>query len=147
VELVPLMRDHLCSTGHLQTHSSVIDIGTRPSEIEDDSNFFSTFRELFCVTAQNIAKNLGLGLRDPGQLYDDVLTTGTLSTTTTTIRNHINGNKVRIADEAAVSQADVEEFSKPALNAKGQLLALTKKVTLEESYSLQDAGYRFAYLD
>ena len=145
MDLVPSMRDHLLSTGYLQMHTPVVGTGGRPSmEMEDNSSYPTTFRELFCVTAQEIARTLDTRLQDLGSLYEDVLTTGTLLNRS--LWNH--GNKTIMAADVVATPGDVEAgFVNPILFGKGQMLVLTRKVGTEETNRLQNNGYRFATVD
>ncbi|KAJ4357872.1 uncharacterized protein N0V89_002449 [Didymosphaeria variabile] len=97
---------------------------------------------MFCVTAQDIARSMETRLQDLGQLYEDVLTTGTLLSRA--IFKDGQG-KIIIASDVGVPQKDVEAGNNnPVLFGRGQLLVLTRKVNKEESNRLQDIGYRFA---
>ncbi|ORY09347.1 hypothetical protein BCR34DRAFT_372180 [Clohesyomyces aquaticus] len=149
VDLVPFMRDHLVSTGYLQTYTPVMG-GTSRTSIgyDDHPNYSSTFRELFCVTAQDIARSLDTRLQDLGCLYEDLFTTGTLSSNLRIIRREPTGGNAIIAAEVAASPGDVETgVANSILFGKGQMLVLTRKVATEEANRLQNAGYRFANLE
>ncbi|KAF2117752.1 hypothetical protein BDV96DRAFT_644093 [Lophiotrema nucula] len=145
VDLIPAMREHLQSTGYLQTHSPVIGSGSRSSMGSDDNTSYSaTFRELFCVTAQEIARSLDTRLQDLGTLYEDVLTTGTLLSRMLWGNNA--GAKTIVASD--VAHSDLESgIANPILFGKGQLLVMTRKVGTDEANRLQNKGYRFASLD
>lgn len=147
MDLIPPMREHLVSTGYLQTHTPGIRSVSRSSMgIEDNSSYSATFRELFCVTAQDIARSLDTRLQDLGYLYEDVLTTGTLLSRTIWKDNH--GNRTIIAADVATSPGDIEAgIVNPILFGKGQLLVLTRMVATDEANRLQNNGYRFASLD
>lgn len=148
VDLVPSMRDHLLSSGYLQPHTPMGN-GSRTSmgmEDKENSSYSTTFRELFCVAAHDIARSLETRLQDIGALYEDVLTTGTLLTKTMWYSNH--DQKAIIAADVAATPGDIEAgLVNPILFGKGQLLVLTKRVETEEANRLQNVGYRFASLD
>jgi hypothetical protein len=145
------MREHLQISGSLQyplgpTHGT----GSRRSSFsnsDDDTDYSATFRELFCVTAQDIARSLGYSsLQNLGCLYEDVLTTGTLLNKIILRSGH--GNKAILAADAAANVKDVEAgVANPILFGKGQLLVLTKQVDTVEANRLQDLGYRFARME
>lgn len=112
---------------------------------EDDTSYSATFREMFCVTAQDIARSMETRIQDLGCLYEDVLTTGTLLTKTLFMDTH---GKTIIAAEATPAQKDVEAgLANPILFGRGQLLVLTRKVGTEEASRLQNIGYRFASME
>lgn len=142
VDLIPAMRDHLQHTGYLQVTTplggnSRESMGTE----EGDSTFSAVFRQMFCVTAQDIARSMETRLQDLGQLYEDVLTTGTLSSRT--IFKDSQGRPI-IASDVVAPQKDIEASQTPVLFGRGQLLVLTRKVEKEEADRLQNIGYRFA---
>ncbi|KAH7094571.1 hypothetical protein FB567DRAFT_585938 [Paraphoma chrysanthemicola] len=147
-ELIPTMRDHLQNTGYIQTTSSPTNaMDSRASFNEDDDcSYSATFRELFCVTAQEIARSLDTALQNLGCLYEDVLTTGTLL-------NRIiyytgPNNKTILAADVAATSKDIEAgIVNPILFGKGQMLVLTRRVDTNEANRLQNLGYRFANID
>lgn len=115
-------------------------------ESEDDSSYSATFRELFCVTAQEIAKTLDMSLTNLGCLYDDVLTTGTLMSRALWTGNY--GNKTIIAADVATPSKDVEAgIVNPILFGRGQMLVLTRRVDTTEANRLQNLGYGFANIE
>ncbi|KAF2002733.1 hypothetical protein P154DRAFT_430518 [Amniculicola lignicola CBS 123094] len=147
-DLIPAMREHLQKTGYLRTHNPVIGSGSRPSTgDEDNSSYSATFRELFCVTAQEIAKNMETRLQDLGYLFDDVLTTGTLLSKMIRTPTYPNDKRIISADPISVQHDAESGLAKPILFGKGQLLVLTRKVGAAEVSRLENVGYRFAYMD
>ncbi|KAJ4294391.1 hypothetical protein N0V90_008081 [Kalmusia sp. IMI 367209] len=146
VDLIPAMRDHLQHTGYLQVNTP---LGSQSQdsagEDEGDASYSATFREMFCVTAQDIARSMETRLQNLGQLFEDVLTTGTLLTKT--IFRDGQGKAI-IATDVSVPQKDVEAGkANPVLFGRGQLLVLTRKVGTDEANRLQNIGYRFASTD
>ncbi|KAL5396242.1 hypothetical protein PMIN02_003393 [Paraphaeosphaeria minitans] len=142
VDLIPAMRDHLQHTGYLQVNTpsgspSRDSMGTE----EDDSTYSAVFYQMFCVAAQDIARSMETRLQDLAQLYEDVLTTGTLLSRT--IFKDSQGRSI-IASDVIAPQKDVEAGQNPVLFGRGQLLVLTRKVEKEEADRLQNIGYRFA---
>lgn len=146
-ELIPPMREHLQTTGYLQPNTPTHASGSRISfEDGDDSNYSATFRELFCVTAHEIAKTLDTSLQNLGCLYEDVLTTGTLMSRTLWTSNY--GNRTIMAADIVTSTKDIEAgIISPILFGKGQMLVLTKKVGTNEANRLQNLGYGFASVE
>jgi hypothetical protein len=142
------MREHLQNTGYIQSTSSPTQaLDSRASfGSEDDSSYSATFRELFCVTAQEIARSLDTKLQNLGCLYEDVLTTGTLLNRM--IYYNSPGNKAILAAEVATTTKDLEAgIASPILFGKGQLLVLTRRVDTSEANRLQNLGYRFANIE
>lgn len=141
------MREHLQTTGYLQPNTPTHASGSRISfEDGDDSNYSATFRELFCVTAHEIAKTLDTSLQNLGCLYEDVLTTGTLMSRTLWTSNY--GNRTIMAADIVTSTKDIEAgIISPILFGKGQMLVLTKKVGTNEANRLQNLGYGFASVE
>lgn len=142
------MREHLQSTGYIQSAGSPIsDEESRTSiDSEGDASYSATFRELFCVTAQEIARSLDTSLQNLGTLFDDVLTTGTLLNRM--IYYTSPGQKAILAEDVATTTQDVEAgIANPILFGKGQLLVLTRRVDTGEANRLQNLGYRFASME
>ena len=145
------MREHLQRSGSLRYPGALThDSASRRSSFsnsDDDIDYSATFRELFCVTAQDIARSLGYSsLQSLGYLYEDVLTTGTLLNKIIVRSGH--GNKTILATDAAAQVKDIEAgVVNPILFGKGQLLVLTKQVDTVEANRLQDLGYRFARME
>lgn len=141
------MREHLHSTGYLQTTSPSTAADSRSSfSSEDDSTYSATFRELFCVTAYDIAKTLDTGLQNLGTLYEEVATTGTSMSMARAVFKDPHDRKEILA--ADVANKDVETgMANPILFGRGQMLVLTKKADANEVRRLQNLGYHFANID
>lgn len=142
-DLIPSMREHLKSTGYLQTATQGNN-SRKSTESDDDLSYSATFRELFCVTAQEIAKTLDMSLQHLGCLYEDVLTTGTVMNRVIWTGNH--GNKTIMAADIAPKDLEAGAVN-PILFGRGQMLVLTRKVTTTEAHRLQNLGYGFASID
>ncbi|RMZ66248.1 mhyt domain signaling [Pyrenophora seminiperda CCB06] len=141
-ELIPSMREHLKTTGYLQTTTPG---GHSRGPAEDDGlSYSATFRELFCVTAQEIAKTLDMSLSNLGCLYEDVLTTGTVMSRVIWTGNY--GNKTIMAADVAAKDLEAGVVN-PILFGRGQMLVLTRKVNTTEAHRLQNLGYGFASID
>ncbi|KAJ4365097.1 hypothetical protein N0V83_008714 [Neocucurbitaria cava] len=140
------MREHLQTIGYLQANSPAYGAVSRTSfGIDEDMSYSATFRELFCVTAHDIAKALATNLQNLGCLYEEVLTTGTSSRT---LWQSTHGNKSIVAADVAISARDIEAgIINPILFGKGQMLVLTKQVDSKEANRLQNLGYGFASID
>ncbi|KAF1849799.1 uncharacterized protein K460DRAFT_381714 [Cucurbitaria berberidis CBS 394.84] len=147
LDLIPSMREHLQMTGYLQANSPTHGGNERVSSSDDDDTSYSaTFRELFCVTAHEIAKTLDTSLPNLGCLYEEVLTTGTLLNRILWQSSY--GSKTILAADVATSTRDIEAgIISPILFGKGQMLVLTKQVDTDEANRLQNLGYGFASID
>lgn len=141
------MREHLHSTGYLQTTSPSTAPDSRSSfSSEDDSAYSATFRELFCVTAYDIAKTLDTGLQNLGTLYEEVATTGTSMSLARAVFKDPHDRKEILA--ADLANKDVETgMASPVFFGRGQMLVLTKKADANEVRRLQNLGYHFANID
>ncbi|KAF2441683.1 hypothetical protein P171DRAFT_523638 [Karstenula rhodostoma CBS 690.94] len=142
VDLIPAMRDHLQQTGYLQVNTPLASrsrdsMGTE----EGDSTYSAIFRQMFCVTTQDIARSIETRLQDLGQLYEDVITTSTLLSRT--IFKDSRGRPI-ITSDIVAPQKDVETGQNAVIFGRGQLLVLTRKVEKEKADRLQNIGYRFA---
>ncbi|KAH6639482.1 hypothetical protein C7974DRAFT_132435 [Boeremia exigua] len=146
-DLVPSMREHLHSTGYLQTTSPSTAAESRSSfSSEDDSTYSATFRELFCVTAYEIAKTLDTSLQNLGCLYGEVVTTGTSMSMARAVFKDAHDRKEILAAE--VANKDIETgMANPILFGRGQMLVLTKMANATEVKRLQNLGYHFANID
>ena len=133
-DLIPSMREHLQLTGHRRNsrHGA------------DDSMCSTTFRELFCVTAEEIATSLEMSIDKLGYLYEDVLATGTVVNDRTTWNSTYAGT---VTPGANVSISDLElGRANSVVFGKGQMLLLTRKVDNTEAHRLQQLGH-FSFAD
>ncbi|KAF1833361.1 hypothetical protein BDW02DRAFT_383881 [Decorospora gaudefroyi] len=141
-DLIPTMREHLQTAGFLQVPTHGSNSRTSMDDDEDsDASYSAAFRELFCVTAHEIAKTLDTSLQNLGCLYEDVLTTGTLMNRALWTGNY--GNRIIMA--ADVARKDVEMGT--VTFGRGQMLVLTRKVNTTEAHRLQNLGYGFAGIE
>jgi hypothetical protein len=143
-DLIPSMREHLQSTGYLQAPAHGSNSRVSMDDGEEDSSYAATFRELFCVTAYEIAKTLDMSLQNLGCLYEEVLPTGTVMNRAIWTSNY--GNKTIIAADVATKDLEAGTVN-PILFGKGQMLVLTRRVNTAEAHRLQNLGYGFAGID
>jgi hypothetical protein len=147
IELIPSMREHLLHTGYLH-HSTPAMRGSSRGSVGDEedtsTSYSAVFREMFCVTAQDIARSMKTRLQDLGHLYESVETTGTLLNARTLF---INSHEKPIIAAEVAEQKDVEAGVNPIMLGRGQLLVLTRQVSTAEGSRLQDSGFRFASFD
>ncbi|KAF1928782.1 uncharacterized protein M421DRAFT_62624 [Didymella exigua CBS 183.55] len=146
-DLIPSMREHLHNTGYLQTTSPSTAPDSRSSfSSEGDSTYSATFRELFCVTAYDIAKTLDTGLQNLGNLYEEVVTTGTSMSMARAVFKDPNDRREILATDVANRYLETGMAS-PILFGRGQMLVLTKKADANEVKRLQNLGYHFANIE
>ncbi|KAJ4330980.1 hypothetical protein N0V87_009530 [Didymella glomerata] len=146
-DLIPSMREHLHSTGYLQSASPTTAADSRSSSsFEDDSTYSATFRELFCVTAYDIAKTLDTGIQNLGTLYEEVATTGTSMSMARTVLKDPHDRKDILAADVANKDAETG-MANPIIFGRGQMLVLTKKADANEVRRLQNLGFHFANID
>ncbi|KAF1940966.1 hypothetical protein EJ02DRAFT_378836 [Clathrospora elynae] len=142
-DLIPSMREHLSLIGYLEAPTHVNN--SRSSlDSDGDQSYSATFRELFCVTAQEIAKTLDMSLQNLGCLYEDVLTTGTVMNRAIWPGNY--GTRTIIAADIATKDIEAGVVN-PILFGKGQMLVLTRRVDTTEANRLQNLGYGFASIE
>lgn len=134
-DLIPSMRQHLQSMAPRRNSH-------HPS---NDSACLITFREQFCITAEDIATSLGMRLEELGCLYEDVLATGTMTNKYATWKStHARTDTQQI--QAAIQDLELGK-AKSGVVGHGQLLLLTRNVDDMEKYRLQQMGYRFADIE
>ncbi|KAL6170169.1 hypothetical protein ACJQWK_03160 [Exserohilum turcicum] len=142
-DVIPSMRRHLQSAGYI--HEDAAGLNRCSSLLEYDGLKSSVmFRELFCVTADEIATSLDTGIENLGSLYEDVLVTGTF-TTRKTWTGKRRSNSIT-AEDVSTSDSELGR-EKKVVFGKGQMLILTKKVDAAEVTRLQQLGYSFAGIE
>ncbi|BDD62741.1 hypothetical protein MPDQ_006152 [Monascus purpureus] len=120
-DLVPSMKNRLQSDEDL-AHRYISSKGcVTDEETELETDFDTLFKQLFCVTAQELSDQLHVPLPDLGILYDDVL----VSSSTTSFLSRAIGKR-------------------PSVTRKGQMLFTIRQLDKQESSRLEASGYRFA---
>ncbi|KAJ5952284.1 uncharacterized protein N7479_010697 [Penicillium vulpinum] len=123
-DLVPFMRNRLNSEEsaiekHMLSRGVFMD---KDTELQTD--FDTLFKQLFCVTAQELSDDLRLPLQDLGTLYDDVLSTA--------------------IPISRISQA----MGRSSLRTgKGQVMFTVRQLDKNEAARLGSQGYRFATIE
>ncbi|KAJ5558671.1 hypothetical protein N7461_002643 [Penicillium sp. DV-2018c] len=123
-DLVPFMRNRLDSEEsaiekHMLSRGVFMD---KDTELQTD--FDTLFKQLFCVTAQELSDELRLPLQDLGTLYDDVLSTA-----------------------IPISRLPWEIGRSSISTGKGQLMFTVRQLTKEEAARLRSHGFRFATIE
>lgn len=93
-------------------------------ETELQTDFDTLFKQMFCVTAQELSNELRVPLQDLGALYDDVLAT---SIPVTRIQRAMGRSALR--------------------TGKGQLMFTVRQLQKQEAQRLASVGFRFATIE
>jgi hypothetical protein len=107
-----------------------------PAPVED---FALIFKELFCVAADGLASNLNLPLDRLGVLFEEPVSTGTVSQSKNT-RAAMSGRK----PSSTFSREDLERGVGNAVFHKGQFLFVVQQLEKHEVDHVAAHGYRFA---
>ncbi|OQD81402.1 hypothetical protein PENANT_c027G03361 [Penicillium antarcticum] len=123
-DLVPFMRNRLDSEGraiqqHMLSRGVFMD-----KETELQTDFDTLFKQLFCVTAQELSEELRQPLQDLGTLYDDVLSTA-----------------------IPVSRLSRAMGRSSLRTGKGQLMFTVRQLQKNEAARLASQGFRFATIE
>jgi hypothetical protein len=106
-------------------HKHVISRGVfMDKETELQTDFDTLFKQLFCVTAQELSEELRLPLQDLGTLYDDVLSTA-----------------------IPVSRLSRAMGRSSLRTGKGQMMFTVRQLNKQESARLSSQGFRFATIE
>ncbi|KAJ5356338.1 hypothetical protein N7517_010947 [Penicillium concentricum] len=123
-DLVPFMRNRLNSEEsaiekHMLSRGVFMD---KDTELQTD--FDTLFKQLFCVTAQELSDELRLPLQDLGTLYDDVLSTA-----------------------IPISRLSRAMGRSSLRTGKGQLMFTVRQLQKHEAARLKSQGFRFATIE
>ncbi|KIW82278.1 hypothetical protein Z517_05305 [Fonsecaea pedrosoi CBS 271.37] len=139
--LIPSMRDHI--------ENDPIARKYRPSNtsknLPDDAmagsiNFAPIFKQLFCVTAQQLANLVHQPLERLGVLFEEPLDTGT-----TSLHTQLSINIRPLSARSYKKTADTEQgFPPPLKVARGKYFFLQRQVNKSEAARFAALGYRFA---
>ena len=123
-DLVPSMTKRLQSHEHIVHRRIRSKGGLTDEEMDSESAFDTTFKQLFCLAAQELADQLDVPLTDLGILYDDIL-----------VGNFQASVLSRLLGKGAWTAR------------KGQRLFTVKLVDKLETCRLEASGYRFAPIE
>ncbi|CAI7623754.1 unnamed protein product [Penicillium glandicola] len=123
-DLVPFMRNRLDSEEsaiekHMLSRGVFMD---KDTELQTD--FDTLFKQLFCVTAQELSNELSLPLQDLGTLYDDVLSTA-----------------------IPISRISRAMGRSSLRTGKGQVMFTVRQLQKHEAARLGSQGFRFATIE
>jgi hypothetical protein len=133
-DLIPAMRGRLQATGRIKERSSRpsthASISAYESDVEED--YSVSFREYFCVAADELAGSLAIPLERLGVLYNGILSTGKISR--------------RFRPRGPFRKLDLEQgLNYPTMFGKGQLLFAVRTCDRREAARHMLDGYRFAH--
>lgn len=138
-DLIPKMTNHL--NAHKDDSENDSPPGSSASSVVYDPDTYSDysiiFRERFCAAAAHLASNFNMPLERIGVLYDKIIETGTLKPEDKVGRRHLHLEH---------DVGDIEKGDDSNVFGKGQLLFLTKQLSLDDTERLLNAGYRFAHV-
>ncbi|KAL8711626.1 MAG: hypothetical protein Q9220_004036 [cf. Caloplaca sp. 1 TL-2023] len=141
VDLVPEMKAHLrVSKDRKSTGSeTMLASQTTLDHEKEEADFGTTFKELFCIAASELAESIQQPLENVGALFESMMFTSTFD------RPRSNKLFSRTAkSDNSLSQVENGE-GQPSFG-RGQLLFLVRRVTHREAVRLQAAGFNFAAL-
>ncbi|CAI7619043.1 unnamed protein product [Penicillium crustosum] len=123
-DLIPFMRNRLNSEEsaiekHMLSRGVIMDQDT---ELQTD--FDTLFKQLFCVTAQELSNQLSLPLQDLGTLYDDVISTA-----------------------IPISRISKAMGRSSLRTGKGQIMFTVRQLEKHEATRLGSQGFRFATIE
>ncbi|KAK2796359.1 hypothetical protein FQN51_009449 [Onygenales sp. PD_10] len=128
-KLIPGMKSHLESDTstkrYLPGNGAPLDQG---AELEVDFEFI--FKELFCIAAQELADQLHQPLEKMGVLYEDIIATGTQSSSSF---KRVKGHG-----------QDPENATFSQIFGKGQFVFAVRQLNKQEAIHLSTKGFRFA---
>lgn len=129
------MRTHLQRTIPARPHRRSEASEPRVTSSTSTTDYSSLFKELFCVTAKDLAEQVHVPLEDIGVLHGVVMNTGTLSHTA---KLKLRGLRLK---KNALDAA--ERGESPVSFGRGQLLFVVRRASRSESSALQADGHRF----
>ncbi|KGO65255.1 Uncharacterized protein PITC_072480 [Penicillium italicum] len=123
-DLVPFMRNRLNSEEsaiekHMLSRGVFMD-----NDTELQTDFDTLFKQLFCVTAQELSNDLSLPLQDLGTLYDDVISTA-----------------------IPISRISRAMGRSSLRTGKGQIMFTVRQLQKHEAARLGSQGFRFATIE
>ena len=122
------MRTHLKATNFIGNSMT-----RKYAALECREDYSKIFRELFCVAAEDLATQIAEPLQDLGILYEDIMSTGTVSRSVkakvlSTVRN----------------PSSFRDLEKGQILGRGQLLFVVRQTNKQQTARLKASGFRFA---
>ncbi|KAL8919873.1 MAG: hypothetical protein Q9172_004778 [Xanthocarpia lactea] len=142
VDLIPKMKAHTRTTREAKFSRQWMDDATSGRTAvngeEDQVDFGTTFKELFCVAASELAELTQEPLENLGVLFESIMYTGTVN----------RPRKKRLFSKALDNNSlgNAEQGPTDSSFGRGQLLFLVRQASKQEAMRLQAAGFNFAAL-
>ncbi|KAL9604935.1 MAG: hypothetical protein Q9219_000123 [cf. Caloplaca sp. 3 TL-2023] len=146
VDLIPGMKAHLGSMkSKLSDQAELNDVHDdmhpdqpRINTLEEEADFDTNFKELFCVAASELADSTQQPLEDVGVLYDSIMLTGTVD----------KPRRLRVLSKYVPNDtwSTLEQGQANTSFGRGQLLFLVRLANKRDASRLQAAGFSFATL-
>lgn len=142
VDLIPKMKAHLRAIREKKSARRWLDdtvSGNPTVDCEQDQvDFGTTFKELFCVAASELAESTQEPLENLGVLFDSIMYTGTVK----------RGQKKKLFSKTLENDgfSNAEHGQLHSSFGRGQLLFLVRQASKQEAMRLQAAGFNFAAL-
>ena len=135
-DIIPGMLQYLESDAHARKYQPghVSPISDASSEMS--LSFSGVFKQLFCVTANQLSASLHEALEDIGVLFEEPLETGTL---------HLFKTSKRYQQKEGLPTKDIE--SDPFNIGRGKYLFLNRQLSKVRADQYAAMGYRFASID
>ncbi|KAL8845949.1 MAG: hypothetical protein Q9221_008928 [Calogaya cf. arnoldii] len=139
VDLIPRMKAHLQATrGSRIWMDETTSSRTAVNAEEDQIDFQTTFKELFCVAASELAESTQEPLERLGVLFESMMYTGTVDRP----RKKMFSSKALMND----GLSNAERGQLHSSFGRGQLLFLVRQASRQDAMRLQAAGFGFAAL-
>ncbi|KAL8877630.1 MAG: hypothetical protein Q9198_004388, partial [Flavoplaca austrocitrina] len=139
VDLIPRMKAHLRATQDGKSSIPWTDETTCGRTIlngeEDQVDFGTTFKELFCVAASELAESTQEPLERLGVLFESIMFTGTID----------RGQKKKSGSRGD-NLSNAEHGQLHSSFGRGQLLFLVRQASRQDALRLQAGGFSFAAL-
>ena len=134
------MRAHLQATNHkklpLHTITKILSDRVTVKTGEPNGDHGTTFKELFCVAAGELADVVHEPLENMGVLFEGIMQTGTID----------KKSKGKLFSRASDNFSAIERGTSPMSFGRGQLLFIVKSASKAQATRLQAAGFSFATL-
>lgn len=108
--------------------------------VHSETRFSKLFKEMFLVTASELADSIQEPLTSMGTLFDEILSTGT--------ENRLPSARIILRQTyrppSQTAHRDVEANNVPVNFGRGQVLFLVRQVSRNDALRLQACGFRFA---
>ncbi|KAL8827287.1 MAG: hypothetical protein Q9170_007073 [Blastenia crenularia] len=141
-DLIPGMKAHLESIKHksktLPGLANMLPDQMALNTLEEEADFDTKFKELFCVAASELADSIQQPLEGMGGLFESIMLTGTID----------KPRKLKLFSKTIASDGLSRLEYGQALTSfgRGQLLFLVQQASRRDAARLQAAGFNFATL-